>query len=1545
MTSPTKKNSGVASLAGRGRVPEAGPLPRGLVPVRGRLRRRGGVEGARPVEARRVHDALRHRRRRLRREGAARAAQHAPRRAPQRLLRLPRQQHAHAPGAEGAQLPRHDAAAHAHAVLLLRVQRRLVQHVGGLLERAAHERRRLQPVDAVAVERHDPAVAADGVDEQHEVAVVDVRAVEADHAPDLLEEGVRARLDAEERVDLPHVVGRAPVGVDARRRDAVGEEVAVHVHHVLLLGRQRPGGEVARRRGVGAAHLRVARDGHRVHEHARRAVVQHALVLAAAPAVLEHRGQLEEADEEVPLHGVDLRGEDGRPVAEAVGEDGADDRRRQAARAHDGLVEREAHDRRRAEVPRGLEQQLGAHLAVLARRVLEAEHGALRHDVLEARVGQRVGEVLGVRLARREAGAEPHGGARRLRVARRVEDLLHARQPERDVLRRAAREVEGVERHLGRRLADALRGDAPHALAVHALRVAHALVQVLAEGAVLARAHPAHGRRAHRLHEGERHAARAGGGGQLQQRRRGLGVAHARLAVVGARPRVRDAAPHVLLGPLHVEGREHARVEVVGGEDVPLDGQDRVAALARELQLDRRQPPRQLRVVHAQRRERDALEPRRVHAVAPPARADDVAVEGRDAPRVVDVVVLHRLVHAALQVAGLARLDGRVDEPLAPADAVEEELRRREAERERVADHPAAHQARVAVAEAGQRALAGRARDALPLERLLPEAGADLRQVDEGALGPRVDHVADGVVAAQVLVDDAAGLQQHLAQDAQHRALGQRLLLGRHVDRLRLDLLAEARRLLQPLRDLLLPRVVEHHVGDADVVRAVEEVRARHALRVAEEAHDRRAAAHAAERVDDAPAPRPGVRLLERAAQELAGAHEHRLLGDRAVRRREPPRRLHVQLGRQELGEQLPAGPEPLGGAAGAPADDQGRRRERARAVARRPDEAAGPRAVEDGAAARHEVEADEPVLHHPHHRLGRLRADDLLRHRHQRRALGARHQALRHVQVHLVPVEVRVVRRRRRQRQAEGVAGHERHAVRLHAVHVQRRLPVEDDHVVVGEEALDDVAGAQHDAADVDAGGREREQRPVAPDDAARAAHVVRAAPHALRQLRDVELAHRLGHRQHLGDLHRDAHAVDLEVRVRRDHAPRREVDALAHQVAPHPPLLAAQPVAQALAVHAPDDAGHAGRARDAGGARHEQRALVLQPLDLLVERRRHRHVGGRRRAHRRLHLVRALEHLEQADGQVVLPARARALARVDGRPRRRGRHRHVLQDHVARVRPRRVEAKQLDVLVAHVAEDAQRRLRRERRAAGRALLGVLEGRVRGPVGHDAEHVARVLRARHRAVRAGLPRPQERVQLRQPHRARLAEDALRVVLRRDDDARAREAEGAEHLEHHVDEAAVVDRERQLDVPRVTLARARVLHARGAEVPPVDGSHERVQQPAAGREAAVVQGRIAHAAHRLPLDLLRRQDAEDDLLRAHGRLLAHAVPEHRKRQPRARLLAHNAKNTRDRTKSDPRRAPPKKKKFFFSILTCAAPASGAPSVFRSASCSGTWCNR
>ena len=173
-------------------------------------------------------------------------------------------------------------------------------------------------------------------------------------------------------------------------------------------------------------------------------------------AVLEHRGQLEQADEEV-LHGVDLRGEDGRPVAEAVGEDGADDRRRQAARAHDGLVEREAHDRRRAEVPRGLEQQLGAHLAVLARRVLEAEHGALRHDVLEARVGQRVGEVLAYAWLVASRG-EPHGGAASSGCV--ASKISHARL-ERDV-RRAAREW-NVERHLGRRLADALRGDAPHA--------------------------------------------------------------------------------------------------------------------------------------------------------------------------------------------------------------------------------------------------------------------------------------------------------------------------------------------------------------------------------------------------------------------------------------------------------------------------------------------------------------------------------------------------------------------------------------------------------------------------------------------------------------------------------------------------------------------------------------------------------------------------------------------------------------------------------------------------------------------------------------------------------------------------------------------------------------------------------------------------------------------------------------------------------------------------------------------------------------------------
>jgi hypothetical protein len=110
-------------------------------------------------------------------------------------------------------------------------------------------------------------------------------------------------------------------------------------------------------------------------------------------------------------------------------------------------------------------------------RVGVVEDLRLLDDLLEAGVLEfglhvlRVLLVLAVDVVREE-----DGHARRLDVLREVHDLVQARNAERDVLRRHAREVERVERHLRRGLADRLPRYRPDHLAGRdeRLREAHA---------------------------------------------------------------------------------------------------------------------------------------------------------------------------------------------------------------------------------------------------------------------------------------------------------------------------------------------------------------------------------------------------------------------------------------------------------------------------------------------------------------------------------------------------------------------------------------------------------------------------------------------------------------------------------------------------------------------------------------------------------------------------------------------------------------------------------------------------------------------------------------------------------------------------------------------------------------------------------------------------------------------------------------------------------------------------------------------------------------
>jgi len=221
--------------------------------------------------------------------------------------------------------------------------------------------------------------------------------------------------------------------------------------------------------------------------------------------------------------------------------------------------------------------------------------------------------------------------------------------------------------------------------------------------------------------------------------------------------------------------------------------------------------------------------------------------------------------------------------------------------------------------------------------------------------------------------------------------------------------------------------------------------------------------------------------------------------------------------------------------------------------------------ALEEAIALREAAAAQQRVLHDAHHGFVGLRRDDTARHEHDLSRLCARLHGLRHVQVHLVPVEVRVVGRGDGEVKAEGGEGHDLDAVRHDRHFMQRGLPVEEDHVAVLQVALHLVAHLQVLVGLLDR-VLEVESHPVVPDDEERAGQVGRSVGDELLHALDVERRNDLRVGQRGRDGARHAHLLDREVGVGCDDGARREVDALPHQVAAHAPVLPLQPLGNRL-------------------------------------------------------------------------------------------------------------------------------------------------------------------------------------------------------------------------------------------------------------------------------------------------------------------------------------------------------------------------------------------
>ena len=142
---------------------------------------------------------------------------------------------------------------------------------------------------------------------------------------------------------------------------------------------------------------------------------------------------------------------------------------------------------------------------------------------------------------------------------------------------------------------------------------------------------------------------------------------------------------------------------------------------------------------------------RRVHAVLAVAVLYDHARVVPHRAIVGCVHVLHRLHHLTLYISGIARLDGCIDQTLAAAHRVEEVLGRTQALHERALDKAPRLDAVVKLGEVRQRAVLQRVLHTLAVDNLLPQQGNHLRNVQAAALGSRLDHLHEAVLAGQRL--------------------------------------------------------------------------------------------------------------------------------------------------------------------------------------------------------------------------------------------------------------------------------------------------------------------------------------------------------------------------------------------------------------------------------------------------------------------------------------------------------------------------------------------------------------------------------------------------------------------------------------------------------------------------------------------------------------------------------------------------------------------------------------------------------------------------
>src|SRR2546425_310971 len=469
------------------------------------------------------------------------------------------------------------------------------------------------------------------------------------------------------------------------------------------------------------------------------------------------------------------------------------------------------------------------------------------------------------------------------------------------------------------------------------------------------------------------------------------------------------------------------------------------------------------------------------------------------------------------------------------------------------------------------------AAQALPADRLLPDRSGHLGEIEHRPASAGSSHDHRAVLDPQVLARDLAGLVPRAAEDL-HRFDLERLFEGPTGHLLELaplvrlhEVLYLLDRGLEDVRNLLL-----RFFRDVLVVDARREA----------SDHDR-ADGHLRRPIDELPR---GVRpvvpsqlvqdlALERADRVLVDrtGHDYAVLDDDervflfellqpdvALRRNRGLER-HAEVLRQDRGEQGLPGPELLA----APLDVRRRKVPHVDLAQDERDLLPSELAL----LVRQEERARDVIVDAADDRAAEPRGEDVLLHPHEDPGLRARFLALQDVQVHLVAVEVRVVRRTHRQVEAERLVGHDADLVRHHGHPVQGGLPIEQHDVAVHELPLDRVSDLDGFRDDLGVLLRHADPPAVRADDVIHAGRILaqgterrRTALHPL--LDDVQVV-RLDvdrDRQLAGRLDGDADLVDRQDRIRRNDGAGREVHPLAGQIRSEAAFLSLQPLHERL-------------------------------------------------------------------------------------------------------------------------------------------------------------------------------------------------------------------------------------------------------------------------------------------------------------------------------------------------------------------------------------------